>query len=100
MTIEKFCDISLSGTGDTHHVKRRELPMANPTTSRDNWRHLGNTNTKEVHDVTKEDKRPSGCQIDEFLRAGHGVYFTPDSLSQAHSEGYDNCAKCLGGSTR
>ena len=26
--------------------------------------------------------------------------FTPDTLGQAHSEGYDNCAYCLGGSRR
>ena len=50
--------------------------------------------------MQKEDKRPSGCQIDEFLKAGHGMYFRPDTQQQANSERYDNCAKCLGGSRR
>lgn len=51
----------------------------------------------EVHDLPREVPR---CQIDEILRAGHAVGFIPDSLEQAHGEGYDNCAWCLGGSTR
>jgi len=54
----------------------------------------------EVHDLDKEDKSPSGCQIDEIIRAGHARTFSPDSLAQAHAEGYDNCAKCIGGSRR
>lgn len=74
--------------------------MAYPTTVRNGYRFLGNKNKTEVHDTTKEDRNANGCQIDEFLRAGHGVYFYPDTLEQARREGYDNCAKCLGGSTR
>ena len=74
--------------------------MAHPTRTRGSKSYLGNQSKKEVHDLTKEDKRPNGCQVDELLRAGHGVYFIPDSLSRAHSEGYDNCAKCLGASKR
>lgn len=74
--------------------------MAYPTPMRLGKRFLGNKNKTEVHDLTREDKNPNGCQVDEFLRAGHGVYFVPDNLQQAHTEGYDNCAKCLGGSTR
>ncbi|MCK5613230.1 hypothetical protein KAR91_65765 [Candidatus Pacearchaeota archaeon] len=75
--------------------------MAKPTKVRPVGKQfLGNTNNKEVHDLTKEDTRPNGCQIDEILRAEHGVYFEPDTLTQAHNEGYDNCAKCIGGSTR
>jgi len=74
--------------------------MSYPTSSRSGKRFLGNSNEKEVHDQTKEDKNPNGCQIDEFLRAGHGVGFTPDTLDQAHNEGYDNCAKCIGNSRR
>ena len=74
--------------------------MAIPTRSRNNHRFLGNRNHMEVHDIQKEDMSLSGCQIDEFLKAGHGIYFIPDSLNQAHSENYDNCAKCLGGSRR
>ncbi len=59
---------------------------------------LGNINTMEVHDLDKEDTRASGCQIDEIIQAGHDRPFT--SLAVARSRGYDNCAKCLGGSTR
>lgn len=74
--------------------------MATPTKTRNGYRFLENSNTQEVHDTSKEDTNSNGCQIDEFLKAGHGVYFTPDTLMQANKEKYDNCAKCLGGSMR
>jgi hypothetical protein len=32
--------------------------------------------------------------------SGHGVEFVPDTIEQAHSENYDNCAKCIGNSRR
>lgn len=57
--------------------------------------YLGNTNKKEVHDL---DQETTSCQIDEIIRAGHDKPFT--SLSSARGAGYDNCAKCLGGSSR
>jgi hypothetical protein len=62
-------------------------------------RYLGNRDPghMEVHDL---DQKTRNCQIDEILRAGHGVGFLPDTLEQAHKEGFDNCAWCLGGSTR
>lgn len=60
----------------------------------------GNTNKMEVHDLDKEDASASGCQINEVIRSGHAKAFSPDTLAQAHSEGYDNCAKCIGGSRR
>ena len=63
-------------------------------------RFVGNSNTTEVHDLDNEKTGPNQCQIDEIIRAGHAVTFTPDTLSQAHSEGYDNCAHCIGASTR
>ena len=64
--------------------------------------YCGNTSPDkmEVHDLDKEDTRPSGCQIDEIIRAGHAKAFSPDTLTQAHAEGYDNCAKCIGESRR
>lgn len=71
--------------------------MAYPITSRGGRRYLGNSNTQEVHDLQNEKRQ---CQIDEILAAGHAVGFTPDSLAQAHSEGYDNGAYCIGGSRR
>jgi hypothetical protein len=50
---------------------------------------------REVHDLDQE--KPN-CQIDEIIRAGHDKPFT--SLSAARAAGYDNCAYCLGSSTR
>jgi hypothetical protein len=61
-------------------------------------KYLGNINKKEVHDLDNEDTNANGCQIDEIIRAGNDRPFT--SLAPAHAEGYDNCAKCLGSSTR
>lgn len=62
-------------------------------------RFVGNRNPghMEVHDLDKENVR---CQIDEIIQAGHAVTFIPDTLAQAHRQGYDNCAYCLGGSVR
>jgi len=60
----------------------------------------GNINKTEVHNLDNEDKSASGCQIDEIIRAGHAKAFAPDTLVQAHAEGYNNCAKCIGGSRR
>ena len=61
-------------------------------------RFLGNTNKDEVHDLDQEDTAANGCQIDEIIDAGND---TPvSSLAAAHGAGYDNCAKCLGASTR
>lgn len=57
--------------------------------------YLGNTNTKEVHDL---DKQVPGCRIDEIVRAGHDVYFA--TYTAAKAAGYDNCAHCLGSSRR
>lgn len=66
-------------------------------TSRPTERFLGNSNTREVHDLWREQ---TNCQIDEIIRAGNGVVFSPDTLEQAHAEGYDNCGWCIGSSTR
>jgi hypothetical protein len=63
-------------------------------------RFVGNTEKKEVHDLDNEKTGLNQCQIDEIIRAGHASTFTPDTLAQAHSEGYDNCAYCIGGSSR
>ena len=60
--------------------------------------YLGNVAKREVHDLDQEDARPNGCQIDEIIRAGNDRPF--GSLGSAQSVGFDNCAKCLGGSAR
>ena len=64
---------------------------------RNGRQYLGNNNKMEVHDL---DNETTQCQIDEIIAEGHAKYFTPDTLAQAHSEGYDNGAYCLTGSTR
>ncbi len=60
-------------------------------------RFLANTSSskKEVHDL---DSEKSQCQIDEIIRAGHDKPY--NSLAAARADGYDNCAHCIGGSTR
>ncbi len=60
-------------------------------------RFVGNRNHIEVHDLDNEKVL---CQIDEIIRAGHAVTFNPDTLEEAHRQGYDNCAYCLGYSVR
>jgi hypothetical protein len=59
---------------------------------------VGNTNTYEVHDLDNEQTGANECQIDEIISAGHAVIFSPDTLAEAHRQGYDNCAYCIGGS--
>jgi hypothetical protein len=60
-------------------------------------RYLGNTNKMEVHDLRNEQVK---CQIQKIRNAKHDVYFTPDTLDEAHRRGFDNCAHCIGGSRR
>lgn len=58
--------------------------------------YLGNKNTTEVHDLTKQTQN---CQINE-IKPEHKKYFNPDTLAQAQKEGFDNCAYCIGNSHR
>lgn len=74
--------------------------MATPVYTRPtDKRYLGNSSSghMEVHDL--ENEKPL-CQIDEIIEAENAVVFSPDTLEQAHQEGYDNGAYCIGGSTR
>ena len=57
----------------------------------------GNFNKMEVHDL---DSEKANCQINEIIDASHAKPFDPDTLKQAHKEGYDNCHYCVGRSTR
>lgn len=58
-------------------------------------RYLGNINTLEVHDTQAES---TSCRLDEILPEHRKWY---DTLSAAKADGdYDNCAWCIGGSTR
>lgn len=56
--------------------------------------YYGNRKTTEVHRVAD---RTANCQLDEIK---DGVRFVPDTLSEAHRQGYDNCHWCIGSSTR
>lgn len=58
-------------------------------------RYLGNKNTTEVHDLDNEN---TNCQINEIINAGNDRPF--NTQSEAKSAGYDNCAYCIGSSTR
>ncbi|WP_438480831.1 hypothetical protein [Oleiharenicola lentus] len=60
-------------------------------------RYLANASPskREVHDL---DNEKSQCQIDEIIRAGHDRPF--NTLKEARDAGYDNCAWCIGNSTR
>lgn len=60
-------------------------------------RYLANASPskKEVHDL---DNEKTQCQIDAIIKAGHDRPY--NSLSAAQAAGYDNCAYCLGNSTR
>lgn len=60
--------------------------MSFPTTSKYGKRFLSNSNRMGVHDLSNEVTNPNGCQIDEVLKAGHGVAFLPDSLEQGHKK--------------
>ena len=60
--------------------------------------YLGNTNKKEVHDLDNEKTGTNQCQIDEIIRARNDKPFTTHAAARA--AGYDNCAYCLGNSSR
>ncbi len=58
-------------------------------------RYLGNTNSLEVHDTQNE---KTNCQLDE-IKLEHRRWY--DTLASAKADRpYDNCARCIGGSTR
>jgi len=63
-------------------------------------RFLANANPSklEVHDLDNEKTGWNQCQINEIIGAGHDRPY--NSLVEAHASGYDNCAYCIGGSTR
>lgn len=62
--------------------------------------YLANSNPSkmEVHDLDNEKTGTFQCQIDEIIKAGHDRPY--NTLQAAHAAGYDNCAYCLGASTR
>jgi hypothetical protein len=59
-------------------------------------RYCGNTNKMEVHDFNYEDRRQFACQMDDTIASGQAKSFAPDTLEQAHKEGYHCCVFCIG----
>lgn len=59
--------------------------------------YLANTSQSklEVHDLDNEKAK---CQIDDIIRARHDKPY--NSLEAAKRDGYDNCAHCIGNSSR
>ena len=57
-------------------------------------KYLGIEDKRVVHDL---DFESSKCKIDEMLDTCKVIPFTPDTIDQAYTEGYDNCAWCIGG---
>lgn len=58
-------------------------------------RYLGNINTLELHDTQHEQ---TGCRLDQ-ISADHRRWY--DTAAEARRDrNYDNCAWCIGGSTR
>ena len=53
-------------------------------------RYLGNSDSKELHDIRNEQRR---CQIDQ-IRADRAIGFK--SIAEAEALGYDFCAYCFG----
>lgn len=60
-------------------------------------RYLANASAskREVHDL---DNEKTNCQIDEIISAGNDRPY--NSRDAANRDGYDNCAYCIGSSTR
>jgi hypothetical protein len=60
-------------------------------------RYLANASAskREVHDL---DNEKTNCQIDEIIAAGNDRPY--NSRDAANRDGYDNCAYCIGSSTR
>ncbi len=63
-------------------------------------RYLANKNPsqKEVHDLDNEKTGAGECQIDTIIAAGNDKPY--NSHAAATSDGYDNCAYCIGNSKR
>lgn len=56
-------------------------------------RYVGDRNSKTVHDRWHSDCQ--GCGLDEVVRRGDAVGFTPDSLDAALLEDYEYCEACI-----
>jgi len=67
--------------------------MIHPILSRPRRRrYIGNSSTGEAHDLRREAKN---CRINAIIEAGDAVAFYPDSLKEAHADGYGDCSWCV-----
>ena len=70
-------------------LRRATTRIHRRTRSTDTARYLGNKNKTEVHDTNNEQ---TNCQLSEIKER---KTFTPDTLTQAHKEGYDNTTRSV-----
>jgi hypothetical protein len=54
-------------------------------------KYLGNTKSKEVHDLVREREQ---CKIDEVVYNENELPFS--TLDKAHIQGYSDCRFCIG----
>ncbi|MCB0557139.1 MAG: hypothetical protein KDD02_26570 [Phaeodactylibacter sp.] len=54
-------------------------------------RFLGNSHTKELHDIWNASPR---CRLNQILKSRLGVIFSLDTIEQAHELGYKKCPFC------
>jgi hypothetical protein len=55
---------------------------------------VGNTHTKEIHRLDHEDPKGNGCQVDKFIKSGHGV--EARHIETMIKNEWSFCAKCFG----
>ena len=67
--------------------------MARKVRARTGTAYLGNRKRREVHDLHSE--QPNCMILEAFIR-GDSVVFEPDTLDQAHVEGFVDCRWCIG----
>jgi hypothetical protein len=90
MALATFLVISVSYRFDCE----RSLEMTRRKTGNMNGeQYLGDTSTKNVHDLDNEKTAANQCQINEIISAGHDKPFT--TLAAAHGAGYSDCDYCL-----
>jgi len=54
---------------------------------------IGNKHTKEIHNLEKENTKGNGCQIDKFIKSGHGTTVT--NAEPLLKKDWSLCAKCF-----
>lgn len=60
---------------------------------RASFRYLGDQEALVVHDLDHEDE--NNCQVQPLLRAGRGITFRPDRLSEPLRRAFSPCPHCV-----